>query len=125
MNTLTKVLLGILIFLILIGIIVGYFVFARPYHRFRADFVNDIRQEYIIQDARTRISTYEWFYDQYEQIEALKANLSILEGKEAQGTLLVLNQMIGEYNSKARMDYTRAQWMPTDLPYEIELVTGE
>ena len=82
----------------------------------------DIEQEYIIQDARTRVSTYEWFYDQYEQIQAtqLKAQIARGTGEEA-GIQMVLASMIAEYNAMARKEHTRAQWMPTDLPYQIEM----
>ncbi len=82
----------------------------------------DIEQEYIIQDARTRVSTYEWFYDQYEQIQATELKARIAKGTEEEaGIKMVLASMIAEYNSMARKEHTRAQWMPTDLPYQIEM----
>lgn len=82
----------------------------------------DIEQEYIIQDARTRVSTYEWFYDQYEQIQATQLKAQIARGTEEEaGIQMVLASMIAEYNAMARKEHTRAQWMPTDLPYQIEM----
>lgn len=82
----------------------------------------DIEQEYIVQDARTRVSTYEWFYDQYEQIQATKLKAEIAAGtKEESGIQMVLASMIAEYNAMARKEHTRAQWMPQDLPYQIEM----
>lgn len=112
--------------LIIVACIAGYFLLARPWAEFNADFINDIRQEYIIQDADKRIANYEWFYDQYEQIEATRRNAEIAKGTaEERGILMVLSSMIGEYNSRARMEHTRAQWMPKDLPYQIELEVEE
>lgn len=122
MSKLKAVLITIAVVLIIVACIAGYFLLARPWTEFNADFINDIRQEYIIQDADKRIANYEWFYDQYEQIEATRRNAEIAKGTpEEKGILMVLSSMIGEYNSRAMMEHTRAQWMPKDLPYQIEL----
>lgn len=117
-----KSLIILIIVLVLVIIIIGYIFLARPFHKFKADFVNDIRQEYIIQDARTRVSTYEWFYDQYEQIKATELKAKIAEGTiEESGIKMVLASMIAEYNAMAKKEHSRAQWMPSDLPYQIEM----
>ena len=42
------------------------------FHRWNAGRVNDIRQEYIIQNAQGRVASYEWFYDMQEQISATR-----------------------------------------------------
>lgn len=126
MEKVKVILITIVVIVAIAACIAGYFIFARPWAKFDAKFRNDIRQEYIIQDANTRISTYEWFYDQYEQIEATRRNAEIAKGTpEERGILMVLSSMIGEYNSRARMEHTRAQWMPKDLPYQIELEVEE
>lgn len=73
------------------------------------------------------VYNYEWYYDQYNQIKATRANLFLLkEGSEDYiGTVMVLNQMIGDYNSKASQ-ITRNMWMPKqDVPYQIPLFEGE
>lgn len=117
-----NVLFGIIAALVIVLIIVAYYAFAPAIARVDARVRGDIEQEYIIQDARTRISTYEWFYDQYEQIQATELKARIAKGTEEEaGIRMVLASMIAEYNATARKEHTRAQWMPTDLPYQIEM----
>ena len=73
------------------------------------------------------VYNYEWYYDQYNQIQATKANLMMLPPgtEDYVGTAMVLNQMIGDYNSKASQ-ITRNMWMPKqDVPYQIPLFEGE
>ena len=66
------------------------------------------------------IQSYEWFYDQYNAIQAQKRNIAILpEGSvDRVGTQMVLNNMIAEYNAKSR-EITRNLWKANDLPYQI------
>lgn len=117
-----NVLIGIIAALVIVLIIVAYYAFAPAIARVDARVRGDIEQEYIIQDARTRISTYEWFYDQYEQVQATELKARIAKGTEEEaGIRMVLASMIAEYNAMARKKHTRAQWMPTDLPYQIEM----
>ena len=94
---------------------------TRKFHSWFADYQNDIKQEYIIQDANKRIHNYEWFYSQYEEIKATKQKVQILEGKpEQDGVKMVLASMVAEYNAKSKMTVTREQWKGQDLPYQIE-----
>lgn len=95
---------------------------ATPFfHRWNARRVNDIKQEYIIQDANARINAYEWFYDMHEQIEATRTKAEIAKGTpEEKGIRMVLASMIAEYNAKSKMTMTKAQWKAADLPYFIE-----
>lgn len=117
-----NVLFGIIAALVIVLIIVAYYAFAPAIARVDARVQGDVEQEYIIQDARTRVSTYEWFYDQYEQIQATELKARIAKGTEEEaGIRMVLASMIAEYNAMARKTHTRAQWMPTDLPYQIEM----
>ena len=71
------------------------------------------------------ISNYQWFYDQYNAIQSQQANLETLplEAYERNGIRMVLNNMIGEYNSRSRQ-ITRNLWKAKDLPYSIELKSG-
>lgn len=91
------------------------------FHKWNAKRVNDIKQEYVVQDADVRVSTYEWFYDQYGQIQATADKARLLKGEDRTGTEMVLSGMVQEYNSKARMQETKAMWMPRDIPYQIDL----
>lgn len=109
--------------IILIIICIAVFILlATPFfHRWNARRVNDIKQEYIIQDANVRVNTYEWFYDMHEQIEATRCKAEIAKGTpEEKGIRMVLASMISEYNAKSKMTMTKAQWKAADLPYFIE-----
>lgn len=78
-------------------------------------------------NANSIVYNYEWYYDQWNQIQATRANLFLLkEGTpDYTGTVMVLNQMIGEYNSKSSQ-ITRNLWKAKDgVPYSIPLFTGE
>jgi hypothetical protein len=110
---------GIVWGIVIIALLV---LFATPFfHRWNARWVNDIKQEYIIQDANVRVNSYEWFYDMHEQIEATRRKAEIAKGTpEEKGICMVLSSMIAEYNAKSRMTATKAQWKAKDLPYFIE-----
>ena len=86
----------------------------------------DLSQKVV--NANSIIYNYEWFYDQWNQIQATRANLFVLEegSVDYNGTVMVLNQMISEYNSNSSK-ITRKLWKPTDgdLPHSIPLFTGE
>ena len=105
-----------------LAIIAVLVLFATPFfHKWNARRVNDIKQEYIIQDANVRVNTYEWFYDMHEEIEATKRKAEIAKGTpEEKGIRMVLASMISEYNAKSKMTATKAQWKAADLPYFIE-----
>lgn len=110
---------NIIIIVLIIAVVV--LLLTPIFHKWNAKRVNDIRQEYVIQDANVRVQTYEWFYDMYEQITATRKKAETVRGMpEEKGIIMVLHGMIAEYNSKARMTKTKAQWMPQDLPYQIE-----
>ena len=82
---------------------------------------NDLAQEYKIQDVDNRLYNYQWFYDQYNACVATANNLKILEGDERKQTLMVLNSMISEYNSKASQTINAALFKGRDLPQRLEL----
>ena len=82
---------------------------------------NDLAQEYVIQDVDNRLYNYQWFYDQYQACIATANNVKILDGEERKGTLMVLNSMISEYNSKASQTMNAALFKGRDLPSRLEL----
>ena len=86
-----------------------------------ATWENDIRQEFKVQDADNRLYNYQWFYDQYQQCNATAQNVKLLNGDEKTGTLMVLNSMIAEYNSKSSQIINAALFKADDLPYKLEL----
>jgi hypothetical protein len=86
-----------------------------------ATWSNDIKQEFKVQDVDNRLYNYQWFYDQYQQCKATAANAKLLEGDEQKGTLMVLNSMIAEYNSKSSQIVNAALFKADDLPYRLEL----
>ena len=118
MKTLYKV-------LIIVGIIVLVSVpfilkYSKTIAHARAVAINDVRQEYIIQDANKRIAGYEWFYAQYNEIEATRVKAKLAEGTpEEIGIKQVLASMIAEYNAKASSILTVGQWKAADLPSYI------
>lgn len=82
---------------------------------------NDLAQEYKIQDVDNRLYNYQWFYDQYNACVATANNVKILDGEERKGTLMVLNSMISEYNSKASQTINAALFKGRDLPQRLAL----
>jgi hypothetical protein len=65
---------------------------------------------------------YQWFYDQYNAIQAQQANYNSANGSpEQSGMKMVLNNSIAEYNSRSKQIH-RNLWKPTDLPYQLEFV---
>ena len=82
---------------------------------------NDLAQEYRTQDVDNRLYNYQWFYDQYNACIATANNVKILEGDERKQTLMVLNSMISEYNSKASQTINVALFKGRDLPQRLEL----
>lgn len=97
----------------------------RSLHATYADYRGDVNANYMVQDARNRIMSYDWYYDQYGQIQAQIANVESLESgdENRSGMIRVVNSMIGEYNSRSRQ-YNHNMWKANDLPFEIELYKG-
>lgn len=116
-----NVLITLLIVLLSIAITFAVWMLSVPFARANAKRVGDIEEAYKVQDADIRISSYEWFYQQYEQIQATKRKAELATGSfEERGIKMVLADMISEYNSRASMTKTRGQWKPKDLPYQID-----
>ena len=68
------------------------------------------------------IANYEWFYDQYNAIQAQKANIEAIptDARERTGMIMVMNNAIAEYNSRSKQ-ITRSAWKSSTLPYQIPL----
>jgi len=77
-------------------------------------------------NSNSIIQNYEWFYDQYNAIQAQRANISSMksDATEKPGMTMVLNNAIAEYNSRSRQ-ITRNLWKASDLPYQIKLGENE
>ena len=86
-----------------------------------ATWSNDLKQEYKVQNVNNRLYNYQWFYDQYQACKATAANAKLLEGEEQKGTLMVLNSMIAEYNSKSSQVMDAALFKADDLPYRLDI----
>ena len=83
--------------------------------------MNDIEQEYLIQDANKRIQNYERFHEQYEVIKSTSMKAKLSKDDEKTAILMVLNDMIAEYNARSKMFTTRVLWKDESLPYQIEI----
>ena len=74
-----------------------------------------------VTSAESIIGNYQWFYDQYNAIQAQEANVTAAAGSaEYTGMKMVLNNAIAEYNSRSKQ-ITRNLWKAPDLPYQISL----
>lgn len=108
------------------GLIVIYFLFAVVFSFWPLSVGRDVVNKVV--NANAIIYNYEWFYDQYNAIQAQMANLKAMPrgSYERRGLIMVLNNMIAEYNSKSRQ-MTRNLWKPNDpsLPYQIEMEVDE
>lgn len=107
---------GCLLGLLLIAL---YYTLGKPFARFDSRFKNDIKQEYMIQDATSRIQNYEWFYEQYEAIKSTANKVKLSEGSEKNSIRMILADMISEYNARSRQTMTRANWKSESLPYQV------
>lgn len=116
-----NILITLLIILVSIAITLAVWTLSVPFAKANAKRVEEIKEAYKVQDADIRISSYEWFYQQYEQIQATKRKAELAAGSfEERGIKMVLADMISEYNSRASMTETKGQWKPKDLPYQID-----
>jgi hypothetical protein len=102
---------GLVAFWIIISLVLGMWPFSSA-----AGVVKQVTSPNAI------IQNYQWYYDQYNSIQAQKANLATMgkEAEEYRGTKMVLNNMIGEYNSRSKQ-ITRNLWKASDLPYQIQM----
>ena len=109
------------IFIISILLSLFFISCTKQQARYIATWSNDLKQEYKVQNVNNRLYNYQWFYDQYQQCKATAANAKLLEGEEQKGTLMVLNSMIAEYNSKSSQVIDAALFKADDLPYRLDI----
>ena len=67
------------------------------------------------------LANYQWFYDQKNEIDATRNKVKIARRNnlpETAGIEMVLQGMIGEYNSRSKQ-INRKLWKANDLPYQI------
>jgi hypothetical protein len=102
--------------MVIIMLIVAYIFFALVFSFWPFLIIQKVA------NANAIIQNYEWFYDQYNNIEAQKANIQIMNinAEELPGMKMVLNKSIAEYNSKSKQ-ITRNLWKADDLPYQITI----
>lgn len=110
-----------LFFLVLVVVSLCTTSCTRAFHAWNAERVGDINEMYKVQNADNRLYNYQWFFSQYNEIEATANNVKLLEGDEKLGTMMVLNSMISEYNSKASQIRNAAKFKSDSLPYRVEL----
>mgnify|MGYP003293602613 CR=1 FL=1 len=110
-----------LFILLLVGTLICTTSCTRAFHAWNAERVGDIDEMYKVQNADNRLYNYQWFFEQYNQISATANNVKVLTGDERTGTLMVLNSMIAEYNSKASQTRNAAKFKSDSLPYRIEI----
>lgn len=115
-----KIVITILLLLAMFLLVVVYYAFGRKFARMDARFLNDMKQEYLVQDAKSRIQNYEWFYEQYEVIKSTASKANLSEGAERTSIRMILADQIAEYNSRSKQTMTRALWKSDSLPYQID-----
>lgn len=86
-----------------------------------ATFDNDLEESWLRQDANKRLANYEWFYNQYGAIKSTRTKVLLAEEPDKTAIKMVLTDMVEDYNSKSRMNHTKAMWKPQDLPYQIDI----
>lgn len=81
-----------------------------------------VEKEAIVYSGRSQVGNYEWYFDQYHACKATAQKVKIAEGTpEEKQIMMVLASMVEEYNSRSRMQWTRATWKSTELPYQINM----
>jgi len=75
-----------------------------------------------VQDVDNRLSSYGYFYDMYNQIEAYKIQYETdTDPDRRESVKMILNREIGKYNSNSSK-YFKSEWKGRDLPDFIEMI---
>lgn len=124
-----KVWLAILGIALFVGVILALIYGGGWLQRLTADFRGETAQiEKVQADPNFRIAAYEQFYDRMGRIEALEQQICTMqeadlpENQTATNVLALTNQridLIEKYESDASKEDTRANFLASDLPYEI------
>lgn len=113
-----------------VGVLFVYFCVAFVFSIFPFNVGAKLVNKVVNADAI--VANYEWFFDQKNAIDAQITNITNLEQQidkgsesfrerkmiELSGLRMVVNNMIGEYNSKSKQT-TRKLWKSDTLPYQI------
>lgn len=76
-----------------------------------------------------RIAAYDTFYDRYESIEALEQQICTMRDADLPGDQASVNEialsnqrinLIAKYEADARKEDTKANFLASDLPYQID-----
>lgn len=121
--------LAILGVVLAVGIILAMIYGGGWLQRLTADFRGETGQiEKVQADPNFRIAAYEQFYDRMGRIEALEQQICTMkeadlpEDQTATNVLALTNQridLIEKYEADASKEDTRANFLASDLPYEI------
>lgn len=124
-----KVWLAILGIALFVGVILALIYGGGWLQRLTADFRGETAQiEKVQADPNFRIAAYEQFYDRMGRIEALEQQICTMqeadlpENQTATNVLALTNQridLIEKYEADASKEDTRANFLASDLPYEI------
>ena len=83
---------------------------------------NDMREIDRVEDVDNRMSSYSWFYDQYNAIQAYQIQYdSDTDPDRKAAVKMILNREIAKYNSNSQK-YFMAAWKGNGLPESIELI---
>ena len=81
-----------------------------------------VEKEVIVHSGRSQVGNYEWYFDQYHACKATAQKVKIAEGTPEENQIrMVLVSMVEEYNSRSRMNWTRATWKAEELPYQLSM----
>lgn len=121
--------LAILGVVLAVGIILAMIYGGGWLQRLTADFRGETAQtEKVFADPNFRIAAYEQFYDRMGRIDALEQQICTMkeadlpENQTATNVLALTNQridLIEKYEADASKEDTRANFLASDLPYEI------
>lgn len=126
-----KLIGGIILGFIILVIVFLLIAFGMGWlQRWTADFRGETAQiEKVQADPNYRISAYDTFYNRYEAIEALEQQICNMRGvdlpdnQEDVNEIALSNQrinLIAKYEADARKEDTKANFLASDLPYEID-----
>lgn len=121
---------AVILGLILVAAVILLFTFGGGWlQRITADFRGETAQiEKVQADPNFRIAAYEQFYDRMGRIDALEQQICTMQeadlpnGQADINVLALTNQridLIEKYEADASKEDTRANFLASDLPYEI------
>lgn len=142
MSTGRKVALAISLAVMAVAVPIAVIYGAGWIKMISADFRGDVGvNEQISADAEYRIAQYEWFFDQCAAVQTKEAELAAAQVElEAEGLSDYRRQqlstniaaitaaraeLINEYNAEAQKEDTAANFLASNLPFELNINTEE